>query len=230
MNEQADAYAVVIDNHPGNSTRSISKEHSRFIKYDLETGQTLICRYSDDIAKATDLGYEDFRTISVNTAGASEDDIVRAVVNATKAGFKVGDEIAGIKIQRIKQGSNDKIFVIGTDMTNRIEPFASVLEKQGYKVELFNAKYQNKSFVIDGKSYTWEEIENEFEQMRKLEYPDKELIPYDAPNALKDIQGTLMYKANQQFIQRALQEGTILDIGKTYDSHFYDMEIFNVFK
>jgi hypothetical protein len=64
---------------------------------------------------------------------------------------------------------------------------------------------------------------------RGLKYPDKELIPYDAPNALKDIQGTLMYKANQQFIQRALQEGTILDIGKTYDSHFYDMEILNVF-
>jgi hypothetical protein len=29
MNEQADAYAVVTGNHPGNSTRSISKEHSR---------------------------------------------------------------------------------------------------------------------------------------------------------------------------------------------------------
>jgi hypothetical protein len=65
----------------------VSKEHSRFIKYDLETGQALICRYSDDVAKATNLAYEDFRAIPVNTAGASEDDIVKAVVNGVNGGL-----------------------------------------------------------------------------------------------------------------------------------------------
>jgi hypothetical protein len=43
----------------------------------------------------------------------------------------------------------------------------------------------------------------------------------------------LSYQINiekDQFIQKALQEGTIIDIGKTYDSHFYDMEVLNVFK
>jgi hypothetical protein len=73
--------ATFLSKQGDNIIEIVSKEHSRFIKYDLETGQTLICRYSDDVSKATDLVYEDFRTISVNTAGASEDDIVRAVVN-----------------------------------------------------------------------------------------------------------------------------------------------------
>jgi hypothetical protein len=60
-------------------------------------------------------------------------------------------------------------------------------------------------------------------------YKGMNWIPYTDPNALKNTQGTLMYKANQQFIEKALNEGTIIDIGKTYDSHFYDMEVFNVF-
>jgi hypothetical protein len=114
-------------------------------------------------------------------------------------------------------------------MKGRIQPFAEALEKQGYKVELFSAKYQTKPIVIEGKSYTWTEIENEWLDMMKREYPNQTWIPYDDLNALKNTQETLMYKANQQFIQRALQEGTIIDIGKTYESHFYDLEELNIF-
>jgi hypothetical protein len=112
-------------------------------------------------------------------------------------------------------------------MTSRIEPFAVALEKQGYKVELFSEKYA--PFKIDGKSYTWNEIEANWNKMMREQYNGQNWVPYDDPNALKNIQETLMFKANQQFIQRAKNEGTIIDIGKTYDSHFYDMEIFNVF-
>jgi hypothetical protein len=194
-------------------------------------GYAQSARYSDDVAKATDLVYEDFRTISINTAGTSEDDIVRAVVNGVKVGFKIGDEIGRIKIVRIKHGTNGKVFVIGTDMTNRIEPFASALEKQGYEVELFNAKYQNKSFVIEGKSHTWEEINNEWSAMLENKYPTQSFVPYNDPNALSNIKETLLYKANQQVIRKARDEGyTFLDIGKTYDSHFYDMELLDIFK
>jgi hypothetical protein len=153
---------------------------------------------------------------------------VLKIFGATKKTFKVGDEIAGIKIQRIKHGTNgEKIFVIGTDMKDRITPFAQSLEKQGYKVELFNEKYA--PFKIDGGNYTWEQIQGNWDVMMQEKYSGKNWVPYDDPNALKNIQGTLMYRANQQFIQKALNEGTIIDVGKTYDSHFYDMEIFNVF-
>jgi hypothetical protein len=115
-------------------------------------------------------------------------------------------------------------------MKGRIQPFAEALEKQGYKVELFSAKYQTKPIVIEGKSYTWEEIETNFSKMLEKEYSNQMWIPYDDPNALNNIKATLMYKANQQFIQKALNEGTIIDIGKTYNSHFYDMEELNAFK
>ncbi|MDR2410535.1 MAG: hypothetical protein LBE13_20830 [Bacteroidales bacterium] len=101
----------------------VSREHSRFIKYDLVTGQTLICNYSDDAAKVTSLGFDDFRTISINTAGAT-DDIVVAVVNAAKGGFKIGDEIAGIKIVNIRYGTNGKVAIIGRNMTDRVVPVA----------------------------------------------------------------------------------------------------------
>ena len=197
----------------------------------MQTGETLICSYSDNAANTLQLTFEDFKTLSVKSAGVAEDDVVRAVVNGVKSlPFKVGDEIAGIKIARIKPGNGNKVFVIGTDMKNRLTPFAEALERQGYKVELFSAKYQTKPIIIEGKSYTWGEIETGWKEMMELKYPNQTWIPYDDINALKNTQGTLMYKANQQFIQRALQEGTIIDIGKTYDSHFYDMEILNVFK
>ena len=171
-----------------------------------------------------------------NSSNADELAEYERIINIAKAKsmFKVGDEFAGIPIERVKQGSGgDKIFVIGTDMDNRITPFAKALENQGYrgKIELFSEQYQStKSFIIDGKSYTWKQIQDDWAEMMRLKYKGKTWVSYDDPNALKNIQGTLMYKANDQFIQRALQEGIIIDIGKTYDSHFYDMEIFNVFK
>ena len=84
--------------------------------------------------------------------------------------------------------------------------------------------------AVATKSYSWKEIENEWAMMMDKNYKGMNWIPYNDPNALKNIQGTLMYKANLQFIQRAVNEGTIIDISKTYDSHFYDMEILNVFK
>jgi hypothetical protein len=116
-------------------------------------------------------------------------------------------------------------------MNGRIQPLATELEKQGYTIELFSAKYQTKPIVIEGKSYTWTEIEEDWRKMMNKNYNGQNWMPYDDPNALKNAQGTLMYKANQQFIQKVLRENaTIIDIGKTYDSHFYDMEIFNVFK
>jgi hypothetical protein len=77
--------ATFLSKQGDNIIEIVSREHSRFIKYDLETGQALICRYSDDAAKAADLVYENFRVVSVNTTGTT-DDIVVAVVNAAKGG------------------------------------------------------------------------------------------------------------------------------------------------
>ncbi len=66
----------------------VCKENSRFIKYDLGTGETLVCGYTDD---ALQLTFEDFQKMTLTTVGKSEDDITRVVVekvaeSVTKAG------------------------------------------------------------------------------------------------------------------------------------------------
>ncbi|GHT24742.1 hypothetical protein AGMMS4957_18280 [Bacteroidia bacterium] len=66
-----------------NIVEIVNKESSRFIKYDLQTGEMLVCRYSDNVEKTLQLTYEDFRTISVNTAGLSEDGVVEAIVKTS---------------------------------------------------------------------------------------------------------------------------------------------------
>jgi hypothetical protein len=41
---------------------------SQFTKYELSTGEMLICSYSDDATKTLALTYEDFQIITINTA------------------------------------------------------------------------------------------------------------------------------------------------------------------
>jgi hypothetical protein len=154
-----------------------------------------------------------------------EIDGVESIVKNVKLTFKVGDEIAGIKIARIKEGTNGKVFVFGTDMENRIEPFAKALEKQGYKVELFNAKYQTKSFVIEGESYIWEEI---MEDLAHGKYKRDPITNYVIG---EEIPNTLMFKANKQFAEKLIRENyTVISIDLSSKSPWFNMEFNTIFK
>ena len=56
---------------------------------------------------------------------------------------------------------------------------------------------------------------------------DNSWIPYDKSNSiiLNDVQNSLLYKANKQFIQRIMDENyTIIHIGETTGSYFCDLE------
>jgi len=111
-------------------------------------------------------------------------------------------------------------------MANRVEPFTSAFKAEtGADVELFNAAYQS-GFTIEGRYYNWKEIVDDWNEMMKREYPNQSWVPYNDPNALTNIRSTLMYKADALWMRKLNTEGyTIRDIGKTYDSHFYDMGI-----
>ncbi|GHT71938.1 hypothetical protein FACS189455_4690 [Bacteroidia bacterium] len=154
--------------------------------------------------------------------------IRNALGKVAKRVFKVGDEITGIKIANIKQGTNGKVAVIGTNMGDRVEPVAAALEKQGYNVELFNAKYQ-KEFTIEGEKYTWKQITDDLSGDAKIfEYrrsgPKQLVIDEDIPK-------TLMFKANKQFAEKLIKENyTIISLDNSSTSLWFNMEFETIFK
>ncbi len=141
--------------------------------------------------------------------------------NSCKIGRKL---IPDVKVERIHLGSNDKVVILGSGMQNRIEPAAEVLRKEGFTVELFNDKCQTKPFIIDGEHCTFEKLNSDW--MDKLRhYNNGEYVNYTDPGAKEFFESTKMYKANEQFIKRIIDEDyTIIHIGQTADSYFCDME------
>lgn len=139
---------------------------------------------------------------------------------------KIGRElIPDVKIERIHFGSNDKVVILGSGMSKRIEPAADVLRKEGFSVELFNDKCQIKPFIIEGKKYIFNTISDDFASIA-TKY-ENNWIPYDKSNSIiiNDVKNSLLYKANEQFIEKIIREDyTIIHIGQTAESYFCDME------
>ena len=139
--------------------------------------------------------------------------------------IKVGTQIVeGISVKRFFIGTNKKIAIIGTDMKNRIEPTAKKLQERGCDIELFNIQFQKQTFIIDGKEYYFKDLTKNFDDIKQEYYKNSPWIPYNEESKII-IQSTLMYRANKLFIEKLIKEGySIIDIGASYNSHFYDME------
>jgi hypothetical protein len=201
----------------------INKANNKFIKYDLETGQTLICHYSDNAARTLELGYEDFRTVNI-PVGTSEDDIVERLIALGDGGaiiesfaFKVGDEIAGIKIARIKQGS-EKVFVIGRsmeDITKFADDLAGKIGTQNVEIFAQGAEgTTNCRFLYQGKSYSKIEFENLIEDLGNGSYPRYTSGSQSGWVVYEEVLNTKLGKLNAEVIQEKIQQGyTILDLG-----------------
>jgi hypothetical protein len=123
----------------------ISKPDSRFIKYDLETGQTLISRYSDDAARTLELSYEDFQKITINTAGKSEDDIVKAVVSVAK-GESLLDDIFNLQKSVVNQNKN----IIANASNNAKGAFGEIASDAYLTEKGFNPLHSRKTALTDG--------------------------------------------------------------------------------
>ncbi|MDI3527598.1 MAG: hypothetical protein PWR03_1781 [Tenuifilum sp.] len=131
---------------------------------------------------------------------------------------------------KVRPGTNGKYAVIGTNMAERVEVFARDIKPMvGDNIELFNkASQKNNKFVIDGVEKTLDKIMNDFKKLLKKYEVD--YFPYE-PKYKSIVEGSSLYKANKQFIEKLLMEGyTIIDIGKTYDSFFYEMEKSLIYK
>jgi hypothetical protein len=172
----------------------ISKEHSRFIKYDVETGQTLICNYSDDVAKATDLGYEDFRTLSVNTTSASEDDIVRAVVD----GVKSGENLPSLIRQLTTKPS--------------YKPLRTIWSKEG-KTTTFIGKWDE---IIEGKQNGLQKVAEELSGNDLNIYMLSGRFEHPGGFNMLSIEGW-----NTKVVNEAIKKGIIKDT-KAFDDFIWD--------
>ena len=144
--------------------------------------------------------------------------------------FKAGDNIAGKVVVQVKAGTNGKIAVIGRRMDGHVNDVVSNLQNQGKQVEAFNDAFQSgKSFNIDGINYSWQKIVNDFENING-QYATNNMGRITD----KALPNTLMYKANQKWAQKLLDDGyEIIDIGYPANvntpSLFYNMELNTIF-
>jgi len=170
-------------------------------------------------------------TVSADAKAALQklDDAVVAgkvgdVVEGVMSVFKVGDEIAGFVVNRVKNGTNGKVAIVGRKM-GPIETVGNSLVNEGKQVELFNFNYQqNSKFNIEGIEYNWSQIDNEFNSL-KNQYGT---IPDNI------LENSLMFKANRAWAEKVKSQGyTIIDLGnptnEATQSIFYNMEISTIF-
>jgi hypothetical protein len=95
-------------------------------------------------------------------------------------------------------------------------------------IEIFTKEKQaHTTFTIDGKNYSWDEIELDF---KTGSYTRDRVTGY-IPNS--EVPNTLMYKANKQWAEKLVdQKFTIYDIGNPnglVPSLFYDLELNTIF-
>lgn len=130
-------------------------------------------------------------------------------------------EVEGIKAQRIREGDNDKVAVIGRSMGNDTEKgvrnYSNGLRKEGYDVEVF-----------DGDEIS-PEASAEFESLASAAKTDHELGLRDSKYLTDaELKDTKLFKENEAWAQKLKDDGyTVVDIGNPNnkgESAFYELE------
>ncbi len=146
--------------------------------------------------------------------------------------FRVGDKIAETLVRQVRNGTSNKVVIIGRQMPNHVLKVAQELKDQGRYVEVLDDDYLKPlydaglEFIIDGKKWTvnsaWDDMKNN--PAWDLYRDDRGYIK------LEHLDKTPMYKLNRIWIQKARADGaTIIDMGypSGHDmsiSGFYEME------
>lgn len=116
----------------------------------------------------------------------------------------------GTKAVQIRQGTNDKVAVIGRDM-DTVRPYAAELKAKGYDVEIFDG-----DTVPDAARSEWAQIKKSGKWLTEDEIPQTE-----------------NYKANGVWADKLVRENyTVIDIGSPAGagpSQFYKLELSKLF-
>jgi RHS repeat-associated protein len=138
--------------------------------------------------------------------------------------FRIGEEIAGLKIQRVLPGNNGKIALIGRSMGNSnmvgVRDAHRELVRRGYNVEIFDAS------ALSGDTLRrFQAASKQFEQSTQgwnIRLSNSELMKLD------------MYKLNKEWARMLKADGyQVLDFGDINNngfSPFYSMEKLILFK
>lgn len=146
------------------------------------------------------------------------------MVRNIQAIFKIGDNIAGITLKQIRQGTNGKYAIIGRSMGSSemtgVRNIFFQLKDIKLDVEIFDA-----SSLTGVWKTRFEDAVNEF--ANKTDHWTKKL----SNNELLQLK---MYKLNKEWAQKLVEEGyTVLDMGDFNNlgfSAFYAMEKITIFK
>lgn len=154
------------------------------------------------------------------------------IKNIQQAGslFKVGDNIIGKVIQKVRPGTNGKIAVIGRRMPGHVEDVAAALKAEGKQVEIFSELDQkNNLFNIDGVNKSWDDIADDFKNT------NGQYLTSNGKILDSELPKTMMYKANKIWVDKLKAQGyTVIDMGypvgqNLQQSVFYNMELSNLF-
>lgn len=125
----------------------------------------------------------------------------------------------GVKAERVREGSNGKVAIIGRSMDSYVFPYAAELEKHGYAVETFSGDLVPKG--------VWDEFKAAIEAKK---------LATGKPNVKLDdaeVAQTRMYQANEAWAQKLADDGyTVVDVGAppgSKPSAFYEMEKATIF-
>lgn len=130
-------------------------------------------------------------------------------------------EIEGIKAQRVIQGSNGKVAVIGrsmgNDTTKGVRDYSKGLEEKGYDVEVFDGD------IVPSDSM------DEFKELAASAKLEHELGLRDSKYLTDDeLNQTKLFQSNKEWVEKLQVDGyTVVDIGNPNNlgsSAFYDLE------
>ncbi|WP_108869787.1 fibronectin type III domain-containing protein [Aquimarina aquimarini] len=166
------------------------------------------------------------------------DDIGIELKDIKNVNLTEGDRIDELWINKIRKGVINKIAIVGRGIkaidkkkgeVNKVTSKFQILDTE--EVETFNETSQYlKTFTIDGTSYTWKELVDDYKNKKGI-YATND----DGEIQTSELPKTLLYKANQQWCERMINEGyMILGIepisGENTINPLYDFQFDHFFK
>jgi hypothetical protein len=191
---------------------------------------------SSDKKTALLQGDVDWEKLSETGDAAGLENLTLQVTVAGKI-IKLGDEYAGIAVQRLRAGTNGKIFIVARQMdpvTKVADEMTSIFGTEN--VEIFSQGATECRFLYQGKKYLNTDFASLLDDLKNSTQYDRYLSgEFEGQVKYEKVLETKLGKLNEAVIDEKIQQGyTIIDLGNpnnvTTPSGFYDMEMQHTFK
>ncbi len=162
--------------------QSYNKTIRNFVKENLASTSTKFKNFYESAKKSTCNTWKSF----LNKVGV-------------KRAFSVGEVVADVTINRIRNGTLNKVAIIGRDMTY-VRQVAKQLKDEGENVEILDVNYLPSKFNLNGVEYSLEQLVSDLRTNPSyIRNSTGYVIDSDLPN-------TLLFKANKQWVEKLRNE------------------------